>query len=245
MSSENSKVIGDNLKLSKLTKSIFESKYVSQYRELTKDEVIHFCNSFDKFIITNLLNYYNNLYWFIYYNIYKYNTNEKKKLIKINKSKKIITLLLCNQKQYIIDYENFNIDENITLYYKKYVVSFVKKNKFKKLVSKLNHYNENNDNKLKYITKRALKKYSFENINLNEELNVNHFTNDITLTFGEDFEPHITFYKINEIFNSCKNLNKKINNILNHKYKGLLIYEDAINTETNLIDIIYNINELL
>lgn len=201
------------------------------------------CKTIDGFIKLNLINVYGYMYLGLYSNI-NYLTDEDVNMIfNINHNKNIITLQVCNnlinKSQKYREYNDDFVDE--TAYFKKYISCFIRKDKLKLLRRHIYLYNYFKGTNIKIITSDELNELE-EYYTINNEFERKE---ENTLTFRENKDCLINFQSITYIFKGFNNFNKELLDTLSNEYQGLLIYEDAINTETNLIEIIDYINNLL
>jgi hypothetical protein len=238
----------DFLNIQNINKQTIEN-IIMNNSKLLCDKIIKHCTTVDQFILVNLINLYEYIYLFIYNNFNYLSEKDIENIYKINETKKIITLQICNnlnnksQMENNYEYDN-NYDEDKiiddTKYFKKYISCFVQKKIYNKLKNNIQLYNHFKGTNIKIITAKELEKYNYRT-NQNKKI----INDGNTLTFNSKKESYITFYNINFIFEHFKCFDKKLVDSLDNEYEGLLIYEDAINTETNLLEIISEINNLI
>lgn len=215
-------------------------------KTLFKRDVLNNCHTFDMLIICNLYNIMNKLVWFIYHNSIYYDPEDNNMLFNINKKKQIFTLEIFNEKSnpnnYYNYYNNYYYqyhyleDEPQESYCKKYVSCFILKDKLEAIKQYITYFNNNNEQEIQLTL-----------VEENDDLLIsnNEITYDNTLSFNKD-EAIVTFKNINYIFTeSIKELPSDLYEELKSKYIGVLIYENKLNTDTNIIEILHSINEVL
>ena len=218
--------------------SIEEIVYNGQdYNCILSNDMLTFCTNIDKFIIANLHNLIDKLYWFIYSNNFLITESDMWMLFEINKSRTIITLNLFNQKKNELDsygsrkYDGDCESDFITpKYCKKFISCFILKSKMTKFIIELNNYNKNYYNN--HLTELFMK--TEDELQLETDISYSN-----TLSFGDQYEPFCTFESINHMFTKCmKPFIPELQYKLKKEYTGVLIYEDKINTNLNIVEVI-------
>lgn len=214
------------------------------------DKTKQFCTTLDNLIIINLKTLFNTGYDFIYPNLNSYDYKDLDMLFDINKSKKIITLMLSNRNQNNYNYDVYDDENpiNRTTKYKKYVSCYIKKSLLPSFTKSIETISQKQELDIKIKDEYELTNFDYKEFaDMNHNIEVQKkLTFENTLTFIDNGNGFKSFYDINRIFKyDIHFLNNDIMNELKNDYIGILVYEDAINTETNLIEIIYKINNKL
>jgi hypothetical protein len=220
--------------LSVITPEIINEK--QKYSKLIFSNYLNSCFCINKFIIFNLYNILNKLYLFVYLNTSILNNTEINNLFSINKSKKAITLSLFNQEPNDKNYYNYGFDDNdypLPSYRKKFITFFILKSSlqiFNEYIANLNMQN-------KYYNKPMI------NILTKEEVNtiVKNEKDDPILIYDDQHNPKCILDIINFNFTELNNLFRShIQMDINSEYVGILMYEEAINTSTDIIKILHD-----
>ena len=212
------------------------------------DKTKQFCTTLDNLIIINLKTLFNTGYDFIYPNLNSYDYGDLYMLFEINKSKKIITLMLSNRNGNHYSYDVYDDENpiNKTTKYKKYVSCYIKKSLLSRFTQSIDTISKAQKLDIKIKDENELANFDYKQFaGMDHSIEVQKkLTFENTLTFLDNGNGFKSFYDINRIFKYDINfLKDDVINELKNDYIGILIYEDAINTETNLIEIIYDINE--
>lgn len=206
------------------------------YGKLGFHDVLKECVCINTFIMLNLYNILDKLYWFLYLSISKLTETDINNLFIINKSKKAITLTLFNQKKNDKNHYDFGFDDNdypLPSYRKKFITLFILKNNlqiFNEHIANLNTQN-------KYCNKpliNILTEYEITTIVENKK-------DEPILIYDDDNKPVEIFYRFTYAFNdSFKSFTTNIREEIKSEYVGILMYEEAINTSTDLIKILHD-----
>jgi hypothetical protein len=220
-----------------ITPDVINKNIPTIYDTILYNYVIQNCKTVDNFIIANLYHLMEKTYWFCYPMNFIINDAEVQKLFRIN-SHGVISLSLFNQppnENNIYQKLNANIrsEKDIvpnTKYTKKYFTCYIPHN----LISYLNSY-------INSINSDTSGKYILNNLNILFENQVEYFKEHIVLTYDEFQQPQITGNYIYDILvNSLKHFSTELQDKLKNNYVGCLIFEDSINSNTDLISIMNN-----
>ena len=227
------------------------------------------CYSIYKFIFYNLYKLKNNYLTFAYINDFNLTEHQIELLFKINQTAKFITLNMFVERSNIYNIYNkkdlpyYDYSPKISRYHKKYISAFIHNDEIENLLHKVKTYNNNRFNKYKlkvfledYIKKVKVKTkdlYSsnVENIEYAEceysnKLNLKHLDKnmhnykDILSICAYSNDNYYTIENIKTTFDNFKHLNPSLISEIKENYTGILIYEDAFETKTNIVDILYD-----
>jgi len=230
-------------KLDTITQDYINNKYKYD-KYIYPKEVRNDCINIDTFIITNLLNILNKLLWFVYINPSNFTKNDINMLFHINKSRKILTLSLDNEQDHI-KYEYIP-------YAKKYVSCLILKSEIDKFVNYIEYYNDGFnddgtskpyisilfDDQIKLLDKKILETNDEHN-DENQKYSSNKYSSYV-LSYDNEYNPVLTLHYFNYLFSEGFNsLDANTQNELKEHYVGVLIYENEINTKTDIIKIIH------
>ena len=99
-----------------------------------------------------------------------------------------------------------------------------------KFIIELNNYNKN------YYNNHLTELFMNTEYELQLETDISYSN---TLSFGDQYEPFCTFESINHMFTKCmKPFIPELQYKLKKEYTGVLIYEDKINTNLNIVEVI-------
>ena len=223
--------------LDTITQDYIQNKYKYNNAIYCK-EVINSCINIETFIITNLLNILNKLLWFVYINPSNFTQDDINMLFHINKSRRILTLSLSNEQDHI-KYEYIP-------YAKKYVSCLILKSEIDKFVNYIECYNDDGNSKpyISILFDEQIKSLD-DKINENHENDENHkYSSDnhssFVLSYNNEYKPVLTLHYFNYLFSEGFNsFDVNIQNELKENYVGVLIYENEINTKTDILKIIH------
>jgi hypothetical protein len=212
--------------LQEFTPEIIESLFPGIYNNIIYDNIIKNCLTIDDLIKFNLCHIMDKTYRFCYSNNFLLTDLEIYKLFEINK-KGIITLSLFIEQpnKYNVYQKNntncrcINDIHPITRYAKKYLSFYIPKS-FLTIIHT--------------IFDKLKKQYN--NLHILYQTDNNFDNYNIPLTFDENFIPLITTqYLIHTINQTPDHFTNNLKYKLKNEYIGIIIYEDNINTTTDLI----------
>lgn len=153
----------------------------------------------------------------------------------------------------------------IKIYHKKYMSAFIKNNEIHNLQSQIKKYNVNklNKYKLKLLFKNDIKKSKLERTNLydsydnnkyysstidnyeydieilnNHNINTDTFK-DVLSVYVYSQDIHYTIKNIDEVSENIKNFQAKVESDITTNYTEILLYEDAFETSTDLVELVH------
>jgi hypothetical protein len=227
------------------------------------------CNVY-KFIIYNLYKLKNNYINFIYIIDFNLTEHQLDLLFKINQSAKLITLNMFVERSnkdniYLkkaLQYNNYDDSPVFSMYNKKYISAFIHNDEIEKLLNKVKTYNDNRFNKYKlkvyledYIKKARVKTNKLENSEIEDIIPESQYRNKLNLKYLDKnmhkykdifsiyAYSNLNYYTMNNIktiFDDFTQLHPSLVSEIKENYTEFLIYEDAFETKTNLVDILYN-----
>jgi hypothetical protein len=152
----------------------------------------------------------------------------------------------------------------IKIYHKKYVSAFIKNNEIHNLQSKIKKYNLNKINKykLKLLFKNDIKQSKLEKTNLYDSYNNNAYNSSTIDNYEYDIEilnnhniNTDTFKDVLSVYVYSQDIHYTIKNIdvsenfiifqdklkkdITNNYTEILLYEDAFETQTDLVKLLY------
>ena len=214
-----------------------------------------------------LKNYYLN---FAYINDFNLTKHQLDLLFKINQTTKLITLNMFVERSnkdniYFkkdLQYNNYDDSPVFSMYNKKYISAFIHNDEIQNVLNRIKKYNSNRFNKykLKVLLEDNIKNTKNETTDLeNSKLeNIIYQTNyinkidlknldknmhnykDILSIYAYSNHNYYTMNNIKTIFDDFKNLHPSLISEIKDNYSEFLIYEDAFETKTNLVDILYD-----
>ena len=217
------------------------------------------CNIYNLILynLYKLKNIYINFIYIIDFNLTEHQIDL---LFKLNQSTKLITLNMFVERS---NKNNiyYNNSKKFSIYNKKYISAFIHNDEIENLLNKVKTYNSNRFNKYKlkvyledYIKNAKVKTNKLENSEIEDIISEYKYSNKLNLKYLDKnmhkYKDILSIYAysnftnctlnyIKTTFDNFKHLKPSLISEINANYTEFLIFENAFETKTNLVDILY------